>query len=105
MISVLLLLCIAIFALLHRAKRFKYTFTDKLAFKWLAIHAVPVVFLSLLFVFFVKNDHAEFSSYTYVNELSKNGVYSFGAAYSSNELDFDTFYKALDEDTSFEMIN
>lgn len=104
LISVLLLLCIAIFALLHRAKRFKYTFTDKLAFKRRFIHAVPLVFLSLLFVFFVKNDHAEFSSYTYVNELSKNGVYSFFAAYRSNELDFDTFYRTLDEDTSFGII-
>src|SRR5699024_8392927 len=36
-----------------------------------------------------------------INEIGKNGVFSFFAAYKSNELDYDTFYPTIDEKEAY----
>ena len=38
------------------------------------------------------------------HQLSKNGVYSFFAAYRSNELDYETFYQQLPENEAFVLV-
>ncbi|MBZ4200893.1 MAG: sulfatase-like hydrolase/transferase [Methylotenera sp.] len=42
-------------------------------------------------------DQMEFSRNAYANELAGNGWFSFAAAARRNELDYDTFYKTLDD--------
>ena len=104
LISGLLMLCTLLFVGLIRTKRFHHTFSDRMSFLGRGIRIVPFLLIGLIYGFYVKNDHAEYSSNTYVNELSKNGVYSFFAAYRSNELDFNSFYATLDKEHSFGII-
>ena len=64
-----------------------------------------LTFVALLFFSnFTTNKQAEWSSNLYENELSKNGVFSFFAAYRSNELDYNTFYTRLDDKQAFAIV-
>ncbi|MBK9636677.1 MAG: sulfatase-like hydrolase/transferase [Bacteroidetes bacterium] len=56
------------------------------------------------FSYFTTNKQAEWSSNLYENELSKNGVFSFFAAYRSNELDYNTFYMRLTDKQAFDIV-
>lgn len=56
-----------------------------------------MIALVSLFHLGIKNEHAEQFDNQYENELSKSGVYSFFAAYNSNELNFNDFYKTIDQ--------
>jgi len=64
----------------------------------------PLLVLTFLLGYFSENKQAEYSSNTYVNELSKNGVFSFFAAYRANELDYDLFYKNLEQKEAYSLI-
>lgn len=100
----LLLLVIAVIFVFHKRQIFQKTFNDKIGFikrtSWFIIFLIPLVF----FVLFLDNKDAEWSQNTYESELSKNGTFSFIAAYRSNELDFNTFYQKLDDKESFSII-
>jgi phosphoglycerol transferase MdoB-like AlkP superfamily enzyme len=50
---------------------------------------------------FVSNSLAETSGNRYVTELSKNGMYSFAAAFSANKIDYAHFYQTRDTDEAF----
>lgn len=41
----------------------------------------------------MKNKQADFTDNLVVNELGKNGAFSFITAFKSNELDYETFYQ------------
>ncbi|MBS9774058.1 MAG: sulfatase-like hydrolase/transferase [Tenacibaculum sp.] len=71
------------------------TFTQKTSFIKRLLIVIPIIFLSFLHINFAKNKQAEWSENTYNNELSKNGVFSLFAAYISNELDYNSFYKTM----------
>ncbi len=58
----------------------------------------------IFFSYFATNKQAEWSANLYENELSKNGVFSFFAAFRSNELDYETFYSKLENQKSFQII-
>lgn len=64
----------------------------------------PVFIVAILYLYFVENKQAEWSQNIYHNELSKNGVYSFFAAFRSNELDYETFYDTIEVKKAFEEI-
>ena len=55
-------------------------------------------------MFFIKNKYAEIGKNLGENELSKNGIYSFFAALRSNELDYHTFYTALNDDQAYNIL-
>lgn len=104
LVLVILLLCTSVFFTLLKFKKIEYAFKSKPSFKHRLVHFLPLLGVSLLYIYFIENKQAEFSNNTYTNELSKNGVYSFFAAYRSNELDFKTFYNTLDEKKAFGII-
>ncbi len=54
-----------------------------------------VLICTALHYFFVTNKVKNFSENNFANELSGNGLYCFGAAYISNDLDFNKFYETL----------
>ena len=101
--GILLVVCLFLFVL-HKRKIFKQTFGDKLPFLKRLTFTLPVILLTLVYCFFIKNKQAEWSANLYENELSKNGVYSFFAAYRSNELDYDIFYPKLPENEAMSII-
>ncbi|HEY5749460.1 MAG TPA: LTA synthase family protein [Chryseolinea sp.] len=61
--------------------------------------------LIVLAFFTVSNKYHRFSKNAYVNELGGNGMYELFAAYRNNELDYEQFYKGMDEDQAFEMVH
>jgi len=64
----------------------------------------PVLIACILYLYFVENKQADWSQNIYNNELSKNGVYSFFAAFRSNELDYETFYDTINVEKAFSEI-
>jgi len=100
----ILLMVFGLFYLFYKRKVFQDTFQDKVKFsKRILVFLFTLVF-TLFYTFFIKNNFAEWSSNLYENELSKNGAFSFVAAFRSNELDFNTFYPKLEDKIAFDLI-
>ncbi|MCE4565164.1 sulfatase-like hydrolase/transferase [Maribellus sp. CM-23] len=104
LVSGLVLLSAALFFLFYKLGAIKAAFSGRTAFKSRLVYFSLFLGIPLFFTGFITNKQAEFSDNTYVNELSKNGVYSLFAAYRSNELDYDRFYKTLPVEESFQTI-
>ncbi|MBB4805402.1 phosphoglycerol transferase MdoB-like AlkP superfamily enzyme [Chryseobacterium defluvii] len=103
-IGVLLSLVALTFFLLYRTGAFASTFSDQKPVKIRAVYAIPLLFITFLLSSVTKNKQAEFSNNLVVNELGKNGVYSFFAAFRSNELDYGTFYPKLPEKEAYSIV-
>ena len=101
---VIFILVALLFFYYLKTKKFDAVFRDKLPFKKRAFYVVSILLIALIYIKFIESKQAEKSENLYVNELSKNGVYSFFAAYRSNELDFNTFYKKLPKKEAFAII-
>ena len=55
--------------------------------------------------YFLVNDHLKnTTNNNYVNELSGNGIYEFGAAFWNNEIDYHSFYKESSEAANFGLL-
>ncbi|MFD1629488.1 LTA synthase family protein [Pseudopedobacter beijingensis] len=83
---------------------FQNTFSTKTRLKNRAAYIAPLLIVAFVYIKFIKNSQAEWSSNLYESELSKNGVYSFFAAFRSNELDYNTFYATLPEQEAYQVI-
>ena len=83
---------------------FNYAFSDKMKFKKRLIHTTVIIVLGLGMLKMLQNKQAEFSSNTYVNELTKNGVFSFFTAFKANELDYRQFYSTLPEKEAYSLL-
>ena len=104
LIGGMLLFTLLIVLLFRRLHIFQYTFTATTSFKTRAFYTSVIFILSIFYLLVVKNNWAETGSSRYENELSKAGIYSFFAAYRSNELDYETFYKLIDNKKAFEYV-
>ncbi|MDX5585145.1 MAG: sulfatase-like hydrolase/transferase [Aureibaculum sp.] len=62
------------------------------------------VIILVIFHFNIKNTHAEIFENRFENEISKSGLYSFFAAYQSNELNYNDFYEINELDISYRNI-
>lgn len=101
LILVLLALTGLLFFYFHKTKRFQHSFSNPFGFKNRLVYTLVLAFIGLIYIQFITNKQAENDKNLYVNELSKNGVYSFFAAFRSNELDYDTFYQKLPNEEAF----
>lgn len=104
LIGGLVLLSAGLFFLFYKLGAIKAAFAGQTNFKTRLVYFSIFLVIPLFYTSFITNKQAEFSDNTYVNELSKNGVYSLFAAYRSNELDYDRFYKTLPLEESFQTI-
>jgi phosphoglycerol transferase MdoB-like AlkP superfamily enzyme len=104
LIIVLLALTGLLFLYFHKTKKFQLSFSNSQTFKNRLVYTLVLAFISLIYIQFVPNKMAENGKNLYVNELSKNGVYSFFAAFRSNELDYDTFYQKLPDNEAFALV-
>ncbi|HEY8933921.1 MAG TPA: sulfatase-like hydrolase/transferase, partial [Cyclobacteriaceae bacterium] len=73
-------------------------------FKQRSLWAGALLLLPVLFFFTINNKLHQFSKNTFVNELSGNGMYELFAAYLNNELDYEQFYKKIDDKEAFATI-
>lgn len=102
--AVLVGLIILTFVSFKRLGIFQKTFSDKSSFSRRILYAVPVLAIAVGFGLFMKNKLADFSNNSVVNELGKNGAFSFVAAFRSNELDYETFYPKLPEKEAYSIV-
>ena len=102
-IFVLVALIVLTFVFLQKRKIFRNTFSDKRPIsKRLALFSllIPALILSLL----LKNKQADFTNNLVLNELGKNGTFSFFTAFKSNELDYKTFYPKIDDKEAYSVL-
>ena len=102
-IFVLVALIVLTFVFLQKRKIFRNTFSDKRPIsKRLALFSflIPALILSLI----LKNKLADFSNNLVLNELGKNGTFSFFSAFKSNELDYKTFYPKIDDKEAYSVL-
>ncbi|MEA1847576.1 LTA synthase family protein [Chryseobacterium sp. MHB01] len=83
---------------------FKNTFSDKISVSSRSKYILPFVIISTGLGFIMKNKQADFSNNLVVNELGKNGAFSFVSAYQSNELDYEIFYPKLSDKESYSVV-
>jgi len=69
--------------------------------KFVAVYGL----LFTLLYFSVSNKFHQFSANAYVNELAGNGLYELFAAYRNNELEYDRFYKGMDDAQAFDLVH
>lgn len=87
-----------------KLKSFHFSFSTIPSIHQKASMAMVMLATPLLFAFFIKNSFAEWSANRYENELSKAGIYSFFAAFRSNQLDYDEFYLTQDINRDFSVV-
>ncbi len=102
-IFVLVALIVLTFVFLQKRKIFRNTFSDKRPisrrFAFFSL-LIPALILSLI----LKNKQADFSNNLVLNELGKNGTFSFFTAFKSNELDYETFYPKIDDKEAYSIL-
>ncbi|WP_312076872.1 LTA synthase family protein [Chryseobacterium sp.] len=103
-IGVLIGLIVISFLGLIKFKIFKNTFSDKSSFGKRFKIAFPIIVLLSIFSFILKNKQADFSNNLVINELGKNGTFSFISAYHSNELDYETFYPKMTDKEAYSVL-
>jgi len=102
--GVLAVLIILSFIVLKKTKASRNTFESKESVFSRLKYFVPVAVLTVFLGIFMKNKQAEFSNNLVMNELGKNGAFSFFSAYQSNELDYETFYPKLPEKEAYTIL-
>lgn len=68
------------------------------------LYSVVYTLIPLSLFFALDPKLAEFSTNSYTNEISKNGIYSLFSAFRNNELDYNRFYTTELPNTSFPTI-
>lgn len=99
------ILIMALFVILAIAPRIKSCQQDDSPFlkrtKLTAMYAMVPMAVFIM----VTSDQHQFSTNTFSNELAGNGMYELFAAYRNNELDYDRFYKHIDNPKDFELFH
>lgn len=101
---VLVGLIVGTFFLFKKLDLFKNTFSDKNSIRNRFFYAAPVLAIAVILGLLMKNKQADFTDNLVVNELGKNGAFSFITAFKSNELDYETFYPKLPEKEAYSIV-
>lgn len=94
----MLLISFVVLASLHYFRFFKNTFQNQTSVSQRIVFYSISFGIFLMFSLGIKNNDAEWSENRYVNEINKAGIYSFFAAFKSNELEYHTFYPTISEE-------
>ncbi len=103
-LCVLLALVIGSIILLNKRGVFNNTFSDRQPFRYRIITTLSILASTGLLLGVLNNKQADFSNNLVVNELGKNGVFSFFAAFNSNELDYHSFYPSLNDPQAYSIL-
>ncbi|KQT17470.1 sulfatase [Chryseobacterium sp. Leaf404] len=101
---VLISVIILTFFYFKKLQIFKNTFSDKRPISSRFTPAVIIILSGTVLGFLMKNKQADFSNNLVVNEIGKNGAFSFLSAYQSNELDYSTFYPKISDREAYSVL-
>lgn len=68
------------------------------------VKAMLLLIIPVALYFIVPEKWHRFSNNEYANELGADGIYQFGVAFKTNELDFYKFYKTIPDSTAFRIV-
>ena len=104
LVGVIILILIMSIRFASKQNAYKKTFESSTPFFSKIIPALILFLLFGVFHFTVKNIDAEVFNNMNENELAKSGLYSFFAAYKSNELNYNEFYLTLPKNENFKIV-
>lgn len=104
LIGIIVLILILSIKFAKKRNAYKDTFESSDTFKVKLIPSGIVFLILTLFHFNIKNTQAEVFTNVNENELAKSGLYSFFAAYKSNELNFKEFYPTISSDENYSIL-
>lgn len=104
LIGGVLLITFGVLFLFYKKQAFARTFTQKASFKQTAVVLFSALLIALGYTTFITNNQAEWSSNRYNSEISKNGVYSFFAAFRNNQMKYNEFYTSIDNNKAFGIV-
>ncbi|MES2487414.1 MAG: sulfatase-like hydrolase/transferase, partial [Bacteroidota bacterium] len=99
-----LLITAAILFVFYLRGAFTSTFNHKAGIKPRLILLGATLGIALFFTAFITNNQAEWSANRYNSEISKSGIYSFFAAFRNNQMKYDEFYTAIDNNKAFGIV-
>ena len=100
-----ILVALSILLIVTKRKNiFKETFYNKTTFKEKLLPSALIITIFAVFALLVKNEDAEQFKNRYNDEIAKTGIYSFFAAFRSNQLSYTEFYKTIDDDKAFAIV-
>jgi len=102
--SILIGLIAITFMVLKKIGIFRNTFSAKDSFASRLFYVIPIVTAASFLGLLMKNKQADFSNNLVMNELGKNGAFSFVSAFRSNELDYETFYPKIPDHKAYTIL-
>ena len=93
-----------IMVFLYRRKSFKNTFRGKAGHYEKIFLAGLTAIVVFIYSYYFTNTGAEWSANRYNSEISKNGIYSFFAAFRNNQMKYQEFYTSIDNDKAFQTV-
>ena len=104
LITAMLIMTSLVFLLFYKRHYFTDNFKGSTPFLQRFFIFFGLLFISVIYAFFIDNSLAENSENRYRNELSKSGIYSFFSAYKNNEINYEHFYKLIDNRVAFNIV-
>ena len=83
---------------------FRASFQSQTPFRSRVVITASLLLLGLVYIVSVNNSWADKKDSRYRNELSKAGIWSFFAAFKSNELSYDNFYLQRDDKAAVQFL-
>jgi phosphoglycerol transferase MdoB-like AlkP superfamily enzyme len=104
LVSIVIAITVFFFWLFKKKCIYENVFKNKVNLKTRLTSLSISLFIVFLFLKFIPNSMAEWSSNRYNSEISKAGIYSFFAAFRNNQMKYERFYTTVDNETAFAMI-
>ncbi len=104
LITAMLIMTSLVFLFFYKRHYFTDNFKGSTPFLQRFFIFFGLLFISVIYAFFIDNSLAENSENRYRNELSKSGIYSFFSAYKNNEINYEHFYKLIDNREAFNIV-
>jgi len=104
LISGVLIFTSLVLFIFYKRKAFTNTFTNTATGKERISYLAGGILIAFLFTIFITNNQAEWSTNRYNSEISKNGVYSFFAAFRNNQMEYTEFYTSIDNNKAFSIV-
>jgi phosphoglycerol transferase MdoB-like AlkP superfamily enzyme len=102
--AVILSITLAITYLFTRKRYFEESFSGSLPFGTRTAVTIATISMAAIYSLFISNSLPESGNNRYQQELSKAGIYSFFSAFKNNELNYDDFYKKVNQQEALEEV-
>ncbi|MEP7144399.1 MAG: sulfatase-like hydrolase/transferase [Ferruginibacter sp.] len=104
LISGMLAMTLLVVWIFNSRRIFSATFNGTIKFINRLMISGIIILIACLYAIKINSSLAETSTNHYQNELAKAGIYAFFSELKSNELDYEFFYKLIDNDEAFTIV-